>query len=189
MNNRSIARTQSHDRVGSGTSFRDRFRDLFGAHLNLSPLRGRSVGKVRCIFHPDQTPSLSIDLARGIFHCFGCEVGGGWRKFADLVGESCPGLLQSGNSKSDSEEAWRRVVRQAQAEGARALEWRPYAALGDFIRRSAQAASRARELATNVLGPDDPRTWPLLERAARIQRDGLAAEAALDEIVADGRIA
>jgi len=144
---------------------------------------------VRCIFHPDRTPSLSIDKTRGLFYCFGCGVGGGARRFAELVGELSPGSHGPCTSNSDWEEAWQRAVRQAQAEGARALEWRPYAALGDFIRQSAQAASEARALATNVLGPDDPRTWPLLECAARIQRDGLAAEAALDEIVADGRIA
>ncbi len=30
----------------------------------------------RCPFHNDKTPSLSIDNARGLWHCFGCHAGG-----------------------------------------------------------------------------------------------------------------
>lgn len=29
-----------------------------------------------CPFHPDSTPSLSINEAKGLFHCFGCNAGG-----------------------------------------------------------------------------------------------------------------
>jgi len=36
---------------------------------------GRSVMAV-CPFHQEKTPSLSIDAARGLFHCFGCGKGG-----------------------------------------------------------------------------------------------------------------
>ncbi len=36
---------------------------------------GRSVMAV-CPFHQEKTPSLSIDPARGLFHCFGCGKGG-----------------------------------------------------------------------------------------------------------------
>jgi len=32
--------------------------------------------KTRCPFHQDDTPSLSVDPARGLWHCFGCGVGG-----------------------------------------------------------------------------------------------------------------
>ncbi len=41
---------------------------------------GRSVMAV-CPFHQEKTPSLSIDAARGLFHCFGCGKSGdifGW---------------------------------------------------------------------------------------------------------------
>jgi hypothetical protein len=51
--------------------------ELLSRYLDLSPLRNRRCGLVRCIFHrPDRHPSLSIDLDRGIFHCFACRVGG-----------------------------------------------------------------------------------------------------------------
>ncbi len=36
---------------------------------------GRSVMAV-CPFHNEKTPSLSIDPARGLFHCFGCQKSG-----------------------------------------------------------------------------------------------------------------
>ena len=60
---------------------------LFARYLDLSPLKGRRQGLVRCIWHQERTGSLSVDLDKGLFHCFGCGVGGGVRRFADLVGE------------------------------------------------------------------------------------------------------
>ncbi|NIT94410.1 MAG: DNA primase, partial [Actinobacteria bacterium] len=36
---------------------------------------GRSVMAV-CPFHNEKTPSLSIDPARGLYHCFGCGKSG-----------------------------------------------------------------------------------------------------------------
>jgi len=35
---------------------------------------------------------------------------------------------------------------------------------------------------TTRLGPEDPRTWSLLARAAAVEREGLALEAELDEL-------
>ncbi len=37
--------------------------------------RGRSTMAI-CPFHQEKTPSLSIDPARGLYHCFGCGKGG-----------------------------------------------------------------------------------------------------------------
>lgn len=62
----------------------ERFRALLERQgISLAQPRGR----VACLFHQDTTPSLSIDTERGLFHCFGCGVGGGVRDFARLVGE------------------------------------------------------------------------------------------------------
>ena len=36
----------------------------------------RGTFKALCPFHTEKTPSLSIDPARGLYHCFGCGVGG-----------------------------------------------------------------------------------------------------------------
>jgi hypothetical protein len=42
---------------------------------------------VCCLFHQEKTPSLSIDLEKGVFYCFGCGASGGVKQFAELVGE------------------------------------------------------------------------------------------------------
>ncbi len=42
--------------------------------------RGRAV-KAICPFHQEKTASMSIDIARGLYHCFGCGAGGDIFKF------------------------------------------------------------------------------------------------------------
>ncbi len=42
---------------------------------------------VRCPFHEDEHPSLSLHLREGLFHCFGCQVKGGLKEFCRLVNE------------------------------------------------------------------------------------------------------
>jgi len=37
-----------------------------------------------CPFHPDRTPSLSIDVAKGLWYCHGCHVGGDCITYAEL---------------------------------------------------------------------------------------------------------
>ena len=62
---------------------------VFERHLDLTPLRARATGVVACIFcPPGKRASLSVDLARGLFHCFRCEIGGSARRFAELVGDA-----------------------------------------------------------------------------------------------------
>ncbi len=41
--------------------------------------------KAICPFHQEKTPSLSIDVAQGLFHCFGCGVGGDVFKFVQMT--------------------------------------------------------------------------------------------------------
>lgn len=51
---------------------------------------GRSVMAI-CPFHQEKTPSLSIDPARGLYHCFGCGKSGdvfGWVEETQSVGFS-----------------------------------------------------------------------------------------------------
>ncbi|MCA9781839.1 MAG: toprim domain-containing protein, partial [Candidatus Eremiobacteraeota bacterium] len=38
--------------------------------------REGSCYKTRCPFHQDDTPSLSVEPAKGLWHCFGCGIGG-----------------------------------------------------------------------------------------------------------------
>jgi DNA primase len=41
--------------------------------------------KAICPFHQEKTPSLSIDVSQGLFHCFGCGVGGDVFKFVEMT--------------------------------------------------------------------------------------------------------
>lgn len=58
----------------------DRVRELtdlaeLASEITKVKRSGRSVMAV-CPFHEEKTPSLSIDPARGLYHCFGCGKGG-----------------------------------------------------------------------------------------------------------------
>jgi CHC2 zinc finger len=162
---------------------------LFEKHLDLKPLRGRFRGVVRCIFHPDRTASLSIDMDRGIFNCFGCGERGGLRRFAALVGETTPTRRQTvAAPESPLQEARRWAARQARLEGQRAAEWEPWYVCADFIRRSRRTVDQAHAVAT-TLGPEHPRVWGLLSLAARAEAEAHAVEMELDEILASGRVA
>ena len=48
--------------------------ELFEGVTTVRKVRG--TFKALCPFHTEKTPSLSIDPARGLYHCFGCGVGG-----------------------------------------------------------------------------------------------------------------
>ena len=43
---------------------------------------GRNVMAV-CPFHQEKTPSMSVDAARGLFHCFGCGESGDLFRFVE----------------------------------------------------------------------------------------------------------
>jgi CHC2-type zinc finger protein len=162
--------------------------ELFARHLDLALLQGRRRGKVRCRFHDgDRSPSLSLDLDRGLFHCFACGAQGGVRGFAQLVGEVPVRPEAPVRLRTDWEVAWGRALQLARTEGCRGGQWALWMSANDFVRRTVSAAAEARTLAVR-LGPDDPRAWPLLERAARVEREGLAAEAELADLLAEGRI-
>lgn len=64
-----------------------KFYDLFSKYMP-ELKRGREQQIVVCIFHNDTKPSLSINLEKGVFHCFGCGKKGGIKEFCELVGEN-----------------------------------------------------------------------------------------------------
>jgi hypothetical protein len=51
------------------------FRELM-AEIGVTPRSGNQEMH-RCPWHPDEHPSLSVHWGAAVFHCFGCEVGGG----------------------------------------------------------------------------------------------------------------
>ena len=45
------------------------------AHYGFAAGRGDQF-TIRCPFHDDRTPSCSINVSKGLFHCFGCPASG-----------------------------------------------------------------------------------------------------------------
>jgi len=63
-----------------------KYYEIYSKYLdNLLPDKEQQL--VRCIFHDDTNPSLSVNLETGLFHCFACQESGNAEKFLQLVGE------------------------------------------------------------------------------------------------------
>jgi len=151
---------------------------LFGRHLDLTPLGRRRRGTVFCPFHADRHhPSLSVDLDRGLFHCFACGAEGGVRRFGELVGEVSSQVLRRQEEQlSPLSEARRRVLREARRHLARLEPYREFFAESDSIRIGHRLVARARRVAT-ACGPR-PDVWDLLAAAAWLETSTFRAEAA-----------
>ncbi len=151
--------------------------ELFARHLDLGPLGGKSRGKVRCIFgHLDRVPSLSVDLERGVFHCFSCGAKGGLRAFAARVGEPLDAhpLNRPRRPRSPREEARAAILRAARRHS---WAWRLTRITADEFRRRQQAIDRVRRVA----GGDTEATWDLLDQAAADERKLRAVEPLIDD--------
>ena len=135
--------------------------DVFGRHLDLAPLAHAPRGLVRCIFHNDPVSSLSLDLMRGLFHCFGCGAGGGIQAFQILVGEAPTTPDTPQHEETVHEIARDMALRQPWAKpGVRARD-----EAADDIRRVFGIAQELRRYAATLALGDDP-TWDILEAAA-----------------------
>jgi DNA primase len=68
--------------------------EVIGAHVRLRRAGRNFVGL--CPFHNEKTPSFSVSLERGFFHCFGCGAGGTVFDFIIRIeGLTFPEALQS----------------------------------------------------------------------------------------------
>ncbi|MFH1862563.1 MAG: CHC2 zinc finger domain-containing protein, partial [bacterium] len=56
--------------------------ELISQYVHLEHKGGNYFGL--CPFHPEKTPSFSVHPGKGIFHCFGCGVGGNAFTFLQL---------------------------------------------------------------------------------------------------------
>lgn len=81
---------------------RDEISRYFEARIQGHRFTGKSSVAVRCVFHDDSNPSLSINLEKGVFNCHagcgnggvldferkfsGCDVETAWANIADLSG-------------------------------------------------------------------------------------------------------
>ena len=53
------------------------YKKYFESYLGRLNPRGKGECSVRCPFHEDKRPSLSVNLTKGVWHCFaGCGAGG-----------------------------------------------------------------------------------------------------------------
>lgn len=156
---------------------------------DLSRLRG-ARGVVCCVLpgHDDHSASLSLDLDAAIFHCFGCGRSGGLKALLTLFGEGQAFPGRRAEPETETQRARRAVMQRERLAAERRAKWAPLHLVSAHIGCCFATAHRARALATQ-LGSADPRAWPLLERAAGVEREGLTVEAELDAILAEGRIA
>jgi DNA primase len=58
--------------------------DVIGEHVQLRNAGGGNL-KGLCPFHDEKSPSLSVSPAKGLFHCFGCGVGGDVIRFVERI--------------------------------------------------------------------------------------------------------
>lgn len=157
---------------------------LFERHLDLRPLRGRARGLVRCRFHEDTRPSLSVDVEQGLFHCFGCGAQGGVKAFLELVGEAQPDR----DRRPAEPVAWLDLALPIALDRMRRYgRWAPWFYSNGMVWLHHHTVDEARRAAV-TLGEDHPRTWILLELAARAEREAHLMEMDLDALLAGGRL-
>ena len=56
---------------------------VISGYVSLEKIGEKHVGL--CPFHEEKTSSFTMDSEGGVFHCFGCLVGGNAVNFIDLV--------------------------------------------------------------------------------------------------------
>ena len=63
---------------------RAKIDDVIGEHLQLKRAGGGSL-KGLCPFHDEKSPSFQVTPSRGLYHCFGCGVGGDVISFVQQI--------------------------------------------------------------------------------------------------------
>jgi DNA primase len=58
--------------------------EVIGEHVQLRNAGGGNLKGI-CPFHDEKSPSLSVSVARNLFHCFGCGVGGDVIRFVERI--------------------------------------------------------------------------------------------------------
>jgi DNA primase len=58
--------------------------EVIGEHVALRNAGGGNLKGI-CPFHDEKSPSLSVSPSRGLFHCFGCGVGGDVIRFVERI--------------------------------------------------------------------------------------------------------
>lgn len=61
-------------------------------YYNLIPDVSEAEQKIVCPFHDDVNPSMIINLDKGTWYCFGCNIYGGARKFVSMMEDKYHGM-------------------------------------------------------------------------------------------------
>ena len=69
-----IRKKFSVDEILNEFNNKSRLSDLISQYVQLTPRGNSFVGK--CPFHNEKTASFNVSDEKGLFHCFGCKVGG-----------------------------------------------------------------------------------------------------------------
>ena len=69
-----IRKNLSVDEILNEFNNKSRLSDLISKYVQLTPRGNSFIGK--CPFHNEKTPSFNVSDEKGLFHCFGCKVGG-----------------------------------------------------------------------------------------------------------------
>jgi len=157
----------------AGSTFHQFDSSIFERHLDLSPLRGRRRGLVRCRFHEDDSASLSLDLDGGVFHCFGCGQQGGLKRFAALVGDMA---ASAENPTNEEPTAWLCAMRLVKHQPWFRPGVSEIYAISDYVRGERQRIARLRRTATE----DD---WDALASVADAERFVDWIESELDDML------
>jgi hypothetical protein len=99
------------------------FLSLLERHVKSLRITGnKAYGLAPC--HDDHSPSFSANLERGQWFCHSCQIGGGVKKFAFLVGEAHS--LPSRISRNQTSPTLRRVHAQRRAIAAAAANYQAW---------------------------------------------------------------
>ena len=170
--------------------------ELVGQFVSLK--RAGENWKGLCPFHQEKTPSFTVHPKKGIFHCFGCGVGGdafgflmrqdrlafpeAVRQLAQRVGVEVPAERGAPAAAGDGRfEALRQIMARAADFYAEQL-WGP---AGEPARRYLERRGIDQDVARRFRLGYAPEGWDNLLRALRAARPGGLAGAALDETLVE----
>jgi DNA primase len=122
--------------------------DVVGEYVALRPAGGGAL-KGLCPFHDEKSPSFQVSPARGLYHCFGCGVGGDVIRFVERIdhlpfAEAVERLAARAGIQLRYEQAGAAPIRQ-HGQRARLVEANRLAALHYAERLASPEATPARD--------------------------------------------
>ena len=181
---------EDKERVRSATNI----ADLIAEHTTVKR-SGRNHMAV-CVFHQEKTPSMSIDVARGLYHCHGCHASGDMFTFVqETQGLTFPEALEflarrAGITLTEDPEARRRAGKRAALVEAvgRAIEYYHRLLMGDPGAGNARAYLRGRGYGAETVSDFKLGYAPGGDRSDHLARE-LRAQGIADGVMVDAGLA